>query len=173
MSAHDAWNAASALADDTAVRMLVLTGGEPALQSSGLAPVAQYAIQAGWRVEVETAGAVDPGRLADLVDLLTVSPKLASSGVPANRRLNIENLETLAARSNVAWKFVIADEDDLHEADQLIADLRLREVLLMPQAMTADAVIEQLRWLVPEAAKRGHRVTPRLHTLLWGDERGR
>jgi organic radical activating enzyme len=79
----------------------------------------------------------------------------------------------LATRSNVAWKFVIDDARDLDEADDLVTDLGLDEVILMPQATTAEAVLEKLRWLVPQAITRGHRVTPRLHTLVWGDERGR
>jgi 7-carboxy-7-deazaguanine synthase len=173
MRPEAAWAEVLKLAEGTRARTLVLTGGEPALQSKGLAPLARKAVRSGWRVEVETAGAIDLGELADAVDLITVSPKLAGSGMPAARRLKVDVLGVLATQSNVAWKFVIDGEDDLREVDQLVTDLGLGHVMLMPQATTPESVVERLRWLVPEAIKRGHRVTPRLHTLLWGDERGR
>lgn len=170
---EDAWATVLELARGTLARTLVLTGGEPALQRKGLVSIARMASGAGWRVEVETSGAVDLGDLTDAVDLVTISPKMASSGVPAATRLNLDVLRSLAIRTNVAWKFVIDGPGDLDEADGIVDDLGLSEVILMPQATTPEGVLEQLRWLVPEAITRGHRVTPRLHTLLWGDERGR
>lgn len=173
MSAQGAWDKVIELARGTSTRTLVVTGGEPALQSKGLLPITRMASRAGWRVEVETSGAVDLGELADAVDLVTVSPKMTSSAMPTETRLNMEVLTFLATRSNVAWKFVIDDTRDLDEAEGLVTDLGLTEVILMPQATTADAVLEKLRWLVPHAILRGYRVTPRLHMLLWGDERGR
>jgi 7-cyano-7-deazaguanosine (preQ0) biosynthesis protein QueE len=173
MSSDEAWDRVIELARGTSTTTLVLTGGEPALQAKGLVPIAWVASRAGWRVEVETAGAVDLGELADAVDLVTVSPKMTSSGMDTETRLNLDVLRSLATRSNVAWKFVIDDARDLDEADDLVTDLGLDEVILMPQATTAEAVLEKLRWLVPQAITRGHRVTPRLHTLVWGDERGR
>lgn len=173
MNTEEAWARVIELARDTPTRTLVLTGGEPALQLKGLVTIARVASHAGWRVEVETSGAVDLGELADAVDLVTASPKMASSGMPTETRLNLEVLRSLAARSNVTWKFVIDEARDLDEADAIVTDLGLGEVILMPQATTAEAVLEKLRWLIPQAITRGHRVTPRLHTLVWGDERGR
>lgn len=173
MSVDEAWERVIELARDTPTRTLVLTGGEPALQSNGLVAIARAASRADWRVEVETSGAVDLGELADAVNLITVSPKMASSGMSTETRLNSKVLTSLAARSNVVWKFVIDDAGDLDEVDRVVTDLGLGVVMLMPQATTAEAVLEKLRWLVPQAITRGYRVTPRLHTLIWGDERGR
>lgn len=173
MSIDQAWAAVLERATGTSTKTLVITGGEPALQSKGLTQVAQTASNEGWRVEVETSGAVDPAELAETAHLVTVSPKMASSGMPSETRLNLSVLRSLAARKNVAWKFIIDGPGDLDEADDLVATLGLGEVMLMPQATSADEVMEQLRLLIPEAIARGHRVTPRLHTLLWGDERGR
>ena len=100
------------------------------------------ASSAGWRVEVETSGAVDLGELTDAVDLVTVSPKMVSSGMPDDTRLNLDVLRSLAMRTNVAWKFVIDGPGDLDEADGIVDDLGLGEVIVMPQATTAEAVLE-------------------------------
>jgi hypothetical protein len=45
-------------------------------------------------------------------------------------------------------------------------------VLLMPQALTADAVLSKSLWLVEACKSRGHGYSPRLHILLWGAKRG-
>jgi len=57
-------------------RWCVLTGGEPMLQVDW--PLVDALITAGWRIAVETNGTLDPddGKLLDVIDHLTVSPKV-------------------------------------------------------------------------------------------------
>ena len=43
----------------------------------------------------------------------------------------------------------------------------------MPEGTTPREVIDGMRDLVPAVAGRGYRISPRLHVLMWGDERGR
>lgn len=173
VTAGEAWAEVLGLAAGSQARTLVLTGGEPAAQGGALLPVATAAKKAGWRVEMETSGAVDPGPLVQQLNLITVSPKMSGAGMKEERRLKPAVITLLAKMDTVAWKFVIEDERDLVEADELVAAYGLRNVSVMAQATTAHDVIERTRWLVPFAVQRGYRVTPRLHTILWGDERGR
>jgi hypothetical protein len=43
----------------------------------------------------------------------------------------------------------------------------------MPEGITAEVVLARMRDLAGPALERGFHLTPRLHILLWGDQRGR
>jgi 7-carboxy-7-deazaguanine synthase len=174
MTPQEVWKQILGMVAHTGVSTLVVTGGEPAAQSVGLQPLVESAKAAGWWVEMETSGSLRPGPLLGLLDLLTVSPKLSSSQVRRElRRLSPEVLADLAQAPNIVWKFVIDSEADLDEVDELVALHSLSPVFLMAQGATRVASLERTRWLLPHAIARGYRVAPRLHTLLWDDERGR
>src|SRR5204863_10000958 len=72
--------------DAMGIDMVVISGGEPLLQQSHLAPLLAAAEQRQWRIEVETAGTLAPAAALDAVDRFNVSPKLANSGNPVDRR---------------------------------------------------------------------------------------
>ncbi len=173
LSVEEIWDDVVARAGTFKVKTLVLTGGEPASQSDALEDLARRAIQVGWRIEVETAGAVRLGTLAKLCDVITVSPKLRSSGMPAARRILLPVLEEFASYGQTQWKFVVQDEADLRELDALVSRLQLNEVMVMPQAQTPGELSDAMRQLVPAAIERGYRVSTRLHIELWSGERGR
>lgn len=173
ITTDQAWAKVCALAEGSGAKTLVITGGEPASQWRSLCVVARSARKHGWRIEVETSGAVDLRDLAEEVDLITVSPKLSSSGLDESTRIKDDLLRCLSRSSGVVWKFVIDTTADLCEVDALVGTYDLAPVFLMSQATTPEQVIERTRWLVPAAIARGYRVTTRLHTLMWGDERGR
>ncbi len=156
-------------------RRLIVTGGEPLLQRPAVAELTELLRPEAFVFEVETNGTVPPGRLAELVDQWNVSPKLASSGNDGPGRIHAAALRALRDTGRAWFKFVVAEPRDLAEVASLVRehDLPERRVLLMPEGTTAATVLERIRWLVPEAIARGWRVTPRLHVLLWGDERGR
>jgi len=65
-------------------RHAVITGGEPLIFTDTVA-LCRALRQAGWHVTIETAGTVLPPGVAapDLADLMSISPKLASSAPPA------------------------------------------------------------------------------------------
>jgi organic radical activating enzyme len=157
-------------------RNLVLTGGEPLLQQAAVAPLLASLRAQGFRVEVETNSTVLPvPEFAAEVDQWNVSPKLANSGDPERLRLRDEPLRWFAACERAWFKFVVASVGDLDEVDSLRATYGIppSRVYLMPEARTADDVRNRAAWLVPAAIENGYRVSPRLHVLLWGDERGR
>lgn len=155
-------------------RRVVVTGGEPFEQDIG--PLLQALKQAGWTIEIETAGFAPLAQVqcAVLADQLNVSPKLANSGVPVARRLHMPVLRFLRDTGKAYFKFVIEQPADVAEVDALVAQLALtpERVLLMPQALTPDEVLTKSRWLVDECKARGYGYSPRLHIVLWGARRG-
>jgi organic radical activating enzyme len=151
-------------------RRAVVTGGEP-LESSLFVPLVKALNARGFTVEVETAGILPPPPVP--VDQWNVSLKLAHSGVPAARRIDPEAIRDFRGRG-AWWKFVVAEPTDVAEV------LRLRErfalppdrILLMPEGIRRDELLERSLWVVEECRRHGFRYSPRLQILLWGAKRG-
>jgi 7-cyano-7-deazaguanosine (preQ0) biosynthesis protein QueE len=156
------------------VDMLVVTGGEPLLQARGLLPLLTGAQQRGWRVEVETNGTVaPPPPLAARVTAFNVSPKLANSGIEEAVRIRPAALAALRDSGRAVFKFVVTAASELDEVAAVTATHRLEPVFVMPEGTTAAVVVARMRELAGPALERGFHLTPRLHILLWGDQRGR
>jgi 7-carboxy-7-deazaguanine synthase len=153
--------------------LAVLTGGEPLMQQHALIPLARALTGLGKRVEIETNGTYPPA--AELTSLgvhYNVSPKL-NAGVSLARSIRPGALEAFANAPSRAFKFVICHPADLDQVDALVAAFGLTEVWVMPEGTTPPSVIDGMRALVPAVIGRGYRISPRLHVLMWGDERGR
>src|SRR5262249_21928645 len=87
---------------------VVLTGGEPLLQQRHLVELAAALKAAGKRIEVETSGTILPrAEFAVHVDQWNVSPKLANSGNPCDKREIPDVIRNFAFRDNAFFKFVI------------------------------------------------------------------
>jgi organic radical activating enzyme len=126
------------------------------------------------RVQVETNGTRIPNAsLGTVVDLFVVSPKLANSGVARHRRIVPAALRALAGSGSVAWKFVAIRPADLDEIDALVIAYGLTPVWVMPEGTTEEQIQNRARTLVDPVLDRGWNFSLRLHTLLWGDRRGR
>ena len=71
-------------------------------------------------------------------------------------------------------KFVIASTGDLAEVRALISELKADHdnVLLMPEGITPEALLDRSRWLTEVCKQEGFRFCPRLHIFLWGNTRG-
>lgn len=155
-------------------RRVVITGGEPFEQD--IAALLQVLRQAGWTIEIETAGFAPLAQVqcATLAHQLNVSPKLANSGVPYTRRIHLPVLHFLSTLDTTYLKFVLAQPEDITEVNALVATLGLppERVLLMPQAISAEDVLTASRWLVDICKRYGYGYSPRLHILLWGAKRG-
>ena len=159
--------------DAMGVSMVVVTGGEPLLQQRHLPPLLRGAKARRWRVEVETSGTIAPQLEPALVDQFNVSPKLANSGNRRARRYRPDVLRCFQGTGRAVFKFVVRAEPDLAEVDAMVRDCRLDPVYVMPEGTDAATVSERMRDLADPVLARGWNLTPRLHVLLWGDERGR
>ncbi len=155
---------------------VVITGGEPLLQQRRLAGLCQQLKAHDRRIEIETNGTIPPATgLLGWVDQWNVSPKLASSDNPAQRRERLAALSAFAGLTNAYFKFVVVDRSDLAEIESLVERYAIEpdRVVLMPEGRDPKTLTERSRWLVDESQRRGYRFSTRLHVLLWGDERGR
>jgi 7-cyano-7-deazaguanosine (preQ0) biosynthesis protein QueE len=159
--------------DAMAVDMVVVTGGEPLAQRAALGALARGLRDRAMRIEVETSGVIaPPPDLVDLVDQWNVSPKLANSGMPAERRIVGDALAAFVATGRAVFKFVAIDLSDLDEVAALVDGHRLAPVWIMPEGTDAATVTARLQTLAGPVLARGWQLTPRLHVLLWGDRRG-
>jgi hypothetical protein len=125
-------------------------------------------------VEVETNGTLAPA--PDLVESTArfiVSVKLAYAGLPEQRRVRPDAIRSLVEAGCSVWKFVVRTRGDLDEVARLEERFGLAPVWVMPEGTDAEAVLTTMRDLADEVLARGWNLTSRLHTLLWGDARGR
>lgn len=160
--------------EEMAVDLVVLTGGEPLLQQRRLVGLLDSCAERGWRVEVETNGTIGPlPEVAAGVHRFNVSPKLTGSGVEAVRALRPEPLAELVRSERAIFKFVVAAPEELVELAGVVERHALAPVWVMPAGTTAEEVLDGGRRLAGEVLARGWHLSPRLHVLLWGDERGR
>ncbi|HOP16581.1 MAG: 7-carboxy-7-deazaguanine synthase QueE [Chromatiaceae bacterium] len=148
-------------------RYVTVTGGEPLAQSECLT-LLRALCDAGYRVSLETSGALDVSavdpRVIKVMDLKT--PGSGESG--KNLYANIDHL---GPQDQV--KFVIADEADYQWSRTELQrwDLASRcEVLFSPVAGQMSAT-QLADWILRD--RLDVRFQLQLHKLLWGNEPGR
>ena len=171
----------------TAARHAVVTGGEPLLFADTVAVCAALRAE-GVHVTVETAGTVlPPGFAPPLADLVSISPKLASSAPPADTpsgwrrrheaaRRRDDVILALAAPGRHQLKFVVDSPADFAEAEAWVADLGSgvdrRAVFMMPQGRTAAELAATTAWLARACRRAGFQLAPRHHIAWYGPRRG-
>jgi len=162
-----------------AARHVVVTGGEPMI-AKGIVELTQGLRRLGKHITIETAGTV---WAAVDVDLLSISPKLSNS-VPDDevwgsrhdeRRIDMETLSRLLSHAPYQLKFVVSQERDLEELQDLVRRLGVDEpsrVLLMPESRSVDEMERVQGWLVDVCKGSGFRFCDRLHLRLFGNTPG-
>lgn len=154
---------------------LVLTGGEPLLQQKDLLKLTSSLSQIA-QIEVETNGTQLPHPdFARQVTQFNVSPKLSNSGIEEKLRLNDESLRFFSQTEKAHFKFVISNQNDLLEVQDLETRFQLTRdrISLMPEGRQPDALQKTSLWLADICRDLGYRLSPRLHVLLWGDKRAK
>ena len=160
---------------------VVVTGGEPMIAPEIVA-LTRRLREARLHITIETAGTCF---VAADCDLMSISPKLGNS-TPRERdggrwaaqhdrlRYQPDVLKRLMIEYDYQLKFVVAEDSDLDEIDQMREDLDApkEKVLLMPEGVNREVLRERGAWLADICKARGYRYSPRLHVDLWGDKRG-
>lgn len=160
------------LFNEWSCQRLILTGGSPLMQQTGLVALTQALKQKFPKmvVEVETEGVLRPwGNMAQLVNQFNVSPKLASSEMPQNRRIVPDTLTWHAKEPKSNFKFVVVSSDDLGEIALLAQHYHIANdrIWLMPNA-SSRATLQLRGPVVAQWAKeRGYNYSSRLHIELW------
>ncbi len=152
-----------ALSEKNNCKHLVITGGEPMLQQGEI--VALRNAFPNFYIEVETNGS-QPILCADSVDLFTVSYKMKNSGNASYE------LKTIGEKC--VYKFVMCSVEDGVEINELVKqyDLPREKVYIMPEGVTAQALLEKTPFVTKFALENGYRFTTRLHVLAYGAKRG-
>lgn len=154
-------------------QLLVVSGGEPMLQQDRLVQALNI-LSRDVMVQVETAGTITPREGFDLrVHLYVVSPKLAHSGNPVEKRYKPEALQALSHTHRAMWKFVCQQPSDVLEAEVIVRTLGLEgPVYVMAEGTTPRRLAEVERTLVEPVLQLGWRLTPRFHVDIWNAARG-
>lgn len=169
------------------LRHAVITGGEPLLFDETVELGAALRA-AGMHVTIETAGTVLPAGGGVEADLMSISPKLASSAPAADTpgnwaqrheaaRRRDDVLRSLLSPGPWQMKFVIESRPDIDETVAWIEALGIgrrdrRSVFLMPQGRTAAELSHSAAWLEPACLEHGFRFAPRHHIAWFGHARG-
>jgi 7-carboxy-7-deazaguanine synthase len=151
-----------------APQYVTVTGGEP-LAQPGCLPLLGALCDRGYRVSLETSGALDIGgvdaRVVRVLDLKTPG----SGECHRNRYGNVALL-----RPHDEVKFVICDEADYRwarlKADEFGLYDRVENVLFSPSHGELDPAA-LAEWLLRDRLPA--RLQLQLHKLLWGDQPGR
>lgn len=160
------------------VSIVILSGGEPLIHARPIdCPLARV-LTTDYQWHVETNGTlIPPTWMTDALTYAAVSPKINTTD-SRKRRLRPEALAWWATAAHQHWadfKFVAQTRANLDLIDELVSDYRIprERVWIMPEGTCVDRLLARHRSLAPAIAERGYNTTTRLHTLLWGDERGR
>ncbi len=164
------WRSIDALVEEAAafgVRHVCVTGGEPLAQKRCLV-LLQRLCDAGFRVSLETSGALDVSavdpRVSRVIDVKTPG----SGEVARNHWANLGRL-----REGDQLKFVICDRADFEWARDRVFEHALAaraDVLFSPsQGQLAPADLAD--WIIAE--RLPVRLQLQLHKVLWGDVAGR
>jgi 7-carboxy-7-deazaguanine synthase len=149
------------------VRHVCVTGGEPLAQKR--CPVLlQRLCDAGYRVSLETSGALDVSEV-DVRVQRVIDIKTPGSGEQSRNRW--QNLDQLRADDQL--KFVICDRADFEWSRDLIRqrDLAASCDLLFSPSHTQVQPAELAEWILAE--RLPVRFQMQLHKQLWGDTPGR
>lgn len=158
----------------SSAQRLVVTGGEPLLQQRHLRHLFA-ALPETLTIEIETNGTVTPDpALCQRVNQWNVSPKLANSGEPAERRVADAALRALRDTGRAWLKFVVTTTAEADEALNWANELGwpLERTQLMPLAATRAELAKSLPVVRTLARERGVWLSPRLHIERWDGRRG-
>ena len=150
-----------------APRHVCVTGGEPLAQKNCL-PLLERLCDAGYRVSIETSGAMPLAGVDARVNRV-VDVKTPGSG--EEKRNRYEDLALLRPAEQI--KFVICDRADYEWSREKIASLKLAErcqVLFSPSAEQLPAR-ELADWIL--ADRLPVRFQMQLHKVLWGNVPGK
>nr|VFJ56927.1 MAG: 7-carboxy-7-deazaguanine synthase [Candidatus Kentron sp. DK] len=150
---------------------VTVTGGEPLAQPA-CRELLRALCDAGYRVSLETSGALDISGVDERVEIVMDMKTPGSGEVERNR---YRNLSELAATSQV--KFVLCDRRDYEWARTRLQEWNLAsrcEVLFLPVGNPALDTLSPRAladWILADGLPV--RMQIQLHKVLWGDEAGR
>jgi 7-carboxy-7-deazaguanine synthase len=149
-----------------APRYVTVTGGEPLAQRACLG-LLQRLCDCGYRVSLETSGALDVGAVDPRVTIV-MDLKTPGSGEEAKNRY--ANIALLKPQDQV--KFVLCDRADYEWSRATLAEYKLADIceVLFSPAWGKLEPKQLAEWVL--ADRLPVRLQIQMHKLLWGEERG-
>lgn len=152
---------------------IIISGGEPLLQSAALTRLMEYAPDRAY--DIETNGTRPLRGTYDLLANITCSPKVIPSAGQGSNMTVVD--EEVLTHPRADFKFVVADQRDLD------AVLRWRDehaslvnldgrVWVMPEGTDHATLTGRSPWLMEAASNHLLNFTSRLHVYGWADTRG-
>jgi len=143
-------------------RLVQITGGEPLLQPEVI-PLMTRLADSGYRILLETSGALDIGPVDSRVHVILDLKTPGSGEVEANHWPNIDLLKPIDE-----VKFVVCDRDDF---DWAVAQIRRHDLLgrcpvLVSPARGAIQPAELADWVLQSGL--AIRMQLQLHAIIWG-----
>ena len=159
---------------------VVITGGEPFIQTKELIKLCAALEKRGHHITIETNATVFAEVAAHLISM---SPKLRNSNPPtdnrffkrhARERICPDVIQQFLDAYPCQVKFVVDTPEDLAEIQALQTEIGIpaETILLMPPGVTPTALQQKQQWLVQLCKENGYRYSPRTHVDIWGDKRG-
>ena len=180
------------------MKYVVVSGGEPTMQK-GVVELLAKLQSIGMHTTIETNATIFNESMARHINLVSMSPKLASStpheanllntGIDysehwakkhESKRRNIDTIQKYidAAKlydNDFQLKFVVQNPGDIEEIENdFLAHLTgwtADDVVLMPEGTSSDMLADRSYWAIEAAINKGWRFTPRLHIELFGKAR--
>lgn len=159
---------------------LVVTGGSPLLQEKQLCKFFVKFFQMldfYPTVELENECSIESNGIEPYIYCWNNSPKLSSSGVPREKRINGAAIRRLQGLSfgDVYYKFVVKDEKDIDELENdfvIPYSIQKSQVYLMPLGADREEYNSNREKVVALAIKHGYRYSPREHIAIWDKKTG-
>jgi len=155
---------------------IIFSGGEPTLQQTKLIIVMQMLKALDYKIEIETNGTIKikDEKFYDLVDYINCSPKFPNSGMTLDKTIKPEVLKDFQKRGkNTMFKFVICDPQDLQIVKNIVDENELNNIYIMAEGSNNKDQYLNMHNLAPAILEAGYNISPRLHTLLWNEERAK
>ncbi len=161
---------------------VVITGGEPMI-AKDLMELCRKIRSGGFHITIETAGTV----FQEInCQLMSVSPKFGNSDPSLARagewrqrhvatRYQPEVVSRLIREYDFQLKFVLdvpEDIDEILDYLDVLGQPASNRILLMPEGVDQEALIQRRRWLEPLCEKMGFVFCPRMHIEWYGNRRG-
>lgn len=183
------------------INHVVITGGEPLLQSASLLTLVDKLQSDNWLITIETNGTVWNEQVVQIIPkiaLLSISPKLPSSTPTVEKleQLGIEPTEATRRHSsiisdvgplknivraahthdtNYQLKFVVSTPNDEADIHNILSSLPLeseQHVVVMPMGTDAHEMHAAALAATEMAIRNGWRYSPRLHIDIFGNKEG-
>ena len=163
--------------------LIVITGGNPLIHQKKqcFRQLIEELLKENYTIEIEDNGTIIPDNYFSLLGIkyYHITPKLENSGLEKRVRdcgNVIKHYVNIANDPNcrVVFKYVVSTSADFEEVCDLvnIYNIPKKFVWIMPEGISNEELMQKSHWIIEKCRDIGFNFTPRLHIMIWGNERG-